>query len=201
MQTDFLSTPFTQTKFGKGATESGSEAINDTFTTGVHNAKGLFWGANSGTVAANNFANVVKVFGMENYWGFQWRRTNGLILSDGAVKYKLTYGKEDGSNVVGYNTDGANYKSANTGITGTSGNYIDQMKFTDDGMFPETLGGDSTHYYCDACWYNNSGARFARVGGYSNIGAQCGAFAAHLNSTVSGATWNYGAALSCKPLA
>ena len=191
----------TQTKFGQGAHTSGTEAINDTFTTGVHDAKGLFWGTNSGIVAANSFANVVKVFGMENYWGFQWRRTNGLIFRAGAIKYKLTYGKEDGSLVEGYNTTGENYKDAGTGITGTSGNYIDQMKFTDDGMFPETLSGTSAIYYCDACWYNNSDNRFALFGGASNVGAKVGTFFVTLHDLVSNASWDTGAALSCKPLA
>ena len=191
----------TQAVFGQGANSGGSEAVNDTFTTGVHNTKGLFYGTNSGAVSANTFGNCVKVFGMENYYGFQWRRTNGLILRSGAVKYKLCYGKEDGSLVEGYNTTGENYKDAGTGVTGTSGNYIDQMKFTDDGMFPETLSGDSTHYYCDACWYNNSDNRFARFGGDSDYGAKVGAFFVDLNGDVALAGWNVGASVSCKPLA
>ena len=188
-----------QTKFGQGLNTSGTEAINDGFSTGVHNAKGLFYGTNSG--AAATYTNAVKVFGMENYYGFQWRRTNGLILRSGAIKYKLCYGKEDGSLVEGYNTTGENYKDAGTGVTGTSGNYIDQMKFTDDGMFPETLNGDSTHYYCDACWYNNSDNRFALFGGNSAHGATVGAFCVDLDYGVTSAGWIHGASVSCKPLA
>ena len=192
----------TQTVFGQGANTSGNEAINDTFRTGVHDAKGLFWGTNSGTVSSNNFANVVKVFGMENYWGFQWRRTNGYILADGTQKVKLTYGKEDGSNVVGYNTDGADYISISDATpTGTSGNYISEMKFAEQGMFGKDTSGTSSTYYCDAQWYSNSGSRFALFGGGSNDGAGVGAFYCSLYGTVSGAYWDIGAALSCKPLA
>ena len=189
----------TQAVFGQGLNTSGSEAINDAFRTGVHNAKGLFYGTNSG--AAATYANAVKVFGMENYFGFQWRRTNGLCLNDGVYKYKLCYGKEDGSNVEGYNTDGANYKDAGACATGTSGNYISEMKFMDDGMFPETLDGSSSTYYCDANWYNNSGARFALFGGHSGNGAKVGVFSLSLSNAVSDAGWYAGAALSCKPLA
>lgn len=188
-----------QTKFGKGLSDSGNETVNNGFATGVHNTKGLFYGTNSG--AAATYTNAVKVFGMENYYGFQWRRTNGLILRSGVIKYKLTYGKEDGSNVIGYNTTGENYKDAGTGISGTSGNYIDQMKYTKDGMFPESLNGDSTHYFCDACWYNNSDNRFALFGGASAVGARVGCVCVYLDGAVSNAYWSVGACLSCKPLA
>lgn len=191
----------TQTVFGQGANSGGSEAVNDTFTTGVHNAKGLFYGTNSGAVSANTFGNCVKVFGMENYYGFQWRRTNGLILNNGATKYKLTYNTEDGSAATGYNTDGTNYKDASVTPSGTSGNYISAAKFTEDGMFSDTMSGSASTYYCDATWFNNSAVTFALFGGSSNNGAKVGAFYLSLNAAVSVASWVFGASVSCKPLA
>ena len=193
----------TQTVFGQGLNTSGSEAINDAFRTGVHNDKGMFYGTNSG--AANTYTNAVKVFFMENYHGFQWRRTNGLILSDGGTKVKLTYGQEDGSGVTGYNTDGADYiPTGATALSGTSGQYIKTHWFTEDGMFPcGALGDVATQaaYYCDACWYNDSGARFALFGGPSHNGAKVGAFYCALHGAVSIAAWFLGASVSCKPLA
>ena len=191
----------TQTVFGQGANSGGSEAVNDTFTTGVHNAKGLFYGTNSGAVSANTFGNCVKVFGMENYYGFQWRRTNGLILNNGATKYKLTYNTEDGSAATGYNTDGTNYKDASVTPSGTSGNYISAAKFTEDGMFSDTMSGSASTYYCDATWFNNSAVTFALFGGCSNDGAKVGAFYLRLYNAVSVAHWYIGASVSCKPLA
>ena len=189
----------TQTVFGQGLNTSGTEAINDGFTTGVHNAKGLFYGTNSG--AAATYTNAVKVFGMENYYGFQWRRTNGLILSSGATKYKLTYGTEDGSAATGYNTDGTDYKDANVTPSGTSGGYISAAKFTEDGMFSDTMSGSASTYFCDGTWFNTSGERFAFFGGHSNNGAEVGAFYLRLSNAVSNATWYIGASVSCKPLA
>lgn len=189
----------TQAVFGQGLNSGGSEAINDGFTTGVHNTKGLFYGTNDGTASA--YTNAVKIFGMENYYGFQWRRTNGLILNNGATKYKLTYGTEDGSSATGYNTDGTNYKSAGVTPSGTSGNYISKAKFTEDGMFSDTMSGSISTYYCDATWYNNSGSLFALFGGSSVDGGRVGAFCLDLNVAVSNAYWAFGAALSCKPLA
>ena len=190
----------TQTAFGQGLNASGTEAINDEFTTGVHNAKGLFYGTNSG--AAATYTNAVKVFGMENYYGFQWRRTNGLILASGTTKVKMCYGQEDGSKVTGYNTTGANYKVANSvALSGTSGGYISENKFTEDGMFPQVMSGSSSTYDCDACYYNNSDNRFALFGGRSSTGAKVGAFCVDLGNAVSAANWDRGASLSCKPLA
>ena len=191
----------TQSVFGQGATTSGTEAINDTYVTGVHDAKGLFFGTNSGTVAANTFGNCVKVFGMENYWGLQWRRTNGWIMVDGDQRLKLTNGTEDGSTANGYNEDGAGYISLGATPTGTSGGYIEKSKFARYGILPQDATGDSTHNYCDGLYFNNSGQRFAHVGGYSFSGALCGAFCASLSAAASGAHWAHGAAISCKPLA
>lgn len=189
----------TQTVFGQGLTASGSETINDNFSTGVHNKRGLFYGKNNG--AAATYTNAVKVFGMENYWGFQWRREAGYINANGAQKIKLTYGTEDGSEVEGYNADGSGY--INTGVTSpaASGTYVNQMTFTKDGMFPLAAAGSASTYYCDGLWTNNTIYAFARAGGYSHDSALCGAFYLALNVAASYANWNAGAALSCKPLA
>ena len=189
----------TQVVFGQGLNSGGSEAINDGFTTGVHNTKGLFYGTNDGT--ASTYTNAVKIFGMENYYGFQWRRTNGLILNNGATKYKLTYGTEDGSSATGYNTDGTDYKDANVTPSGTSGGYISKAKFTEDGIFSDTMSGSASTYYCDGTWFNNAAVTFALFGGHSSFGAGVGAFYLYLYVAVSRADWYYGAALSCKPLA
>lgn len=189
----------TQSVFGQGLNSGGTEAINDAYRTGQQNDKGLFYGTNSGT--ANTYSNAVKVFGMENYWGFQWRRHNGYILSDGTQKVKLCYGTEDGSLVNGYNTDGANYITISDSTpSGTSGDYIKNMKFTDKGIFPITNGGSLSTYYCNAMWYNNSGARFVLFGGSSGVDAKVGTFCSALDNDVSIAYWDVGAALSCKPL-
>ena len=202
----------TQTVFGQGIHTNGTEAINNTFRTGVHNARGLFYGTNAGTCGSNDFANVVKVFGMENWWGFQWRRLVGWVLSDGVHKVKLTYKTEDGSTAEDYvetvdgtaNTPTGNgFKSVSaTALSGTSGNYQKYEWFDANGMFPcGALDGGSETYYCDACWYNNSGVRVPIRGGNSNYGAKDGAFYANLTTTASYSYWNFGAALSCKPLA
>ena len=196
-----------QAVFGEGLHTGGNETINDGFTTGVHNSKGLFFGTNSGAISQGSYGNAVKVFGMENYWGFQWQRYQGHVMVDGAQKVKNTYGTEDGSTSNSYTVEGAptgaGYKSTGaTALSGTSGDYIIKEYFTEDGMFPAgALGGTSSTYYCDGCWYNNSGVRVPLRGGFSGRGAAVGAFFVGLNSDASNTAWNLGAALSCKPLA
>lgn len=196
-----------QAVFGEGLHTGGSEAINNAFRTGVHNTKGLFYGTNSGTVTSSDFSNAVKVFGMENWWGFQWRRYQGHVLVNGAQKVKNTYGTEDGSTATSYTVGGVptgdGYKSTGApALSGTSGNYIKTEYFTEDGMFPcGSLDGSATTYYCDACWYNNSGVVVPYRGGHSNVGSKVGAFYLDLSSTASYSAWHFGACLSCKPLA
>ena len=197
----------TQTVFGQGASTGGSETVNDTFTTGVHNAKGLFYGTTSGAVSSNSFGNCVKVFGMENWWGFQWRRYLGHVMINGAQKVKLTYGQEDGSTADDYVVEGvptgAGFISTGaTALSGTSGDYIKYEFFTETGMVPcGALGSYSTTWYADGCWYNNGITSVPLRGGASGYGAHGGAFCAGLTYAASGATWGFGAALSCKPLA
>lgn len=189
-----------QAVFGKGLTESGSEAINNDFRTGVQNAKGLFFGTNSG--AAATYTNAIKVFGKENLWGFQWRRLNGWCMNDGVQKIKLTKGIQDGSTATDYNDDGTNYLNMGSTPSGSSGGYVSAAYSNNKGIvIPKIASGNSVSHYCDGLWFNNSGARMALVGGDSHNGTLCGVSCAHLYYSVSAANWSVGASLSCKPLA
>ena len=193
----------TQTAFGEGLHTSGSESVNNGFTTGIHNAKGLFYGTNSG--AAATYTNAVKVFGMENWWGFQWRRFGGMVNAKGTMKYKLTRGTGDGSTAEDYvvSTTLADYDSYLTGGTlpSANGTYIREMQFEDDGAYtPILANGSATTYYCDGLWTNNNQVDYACHGGASNYGSRCGAWCLTLDNAASLAYWSIGAAPSCKPL-
>lgn len=195
----------TQNIFGEGVHTNGSEAINNTFRTGVHNDKGLFYGTNSGTCASNSFGNVVKVFGMENWWGFQWRRFGGLVNDNGTIRYKLTRSMRDGTSVSDYviSTSSGDYSGKYfTGPTvpSASGAYINQMTFLSGLIVPKTASGNATNDYCDGLWTNNGQVDYARRGGSSD-GSLVGAFCVDLADLASGTGWYVGAAPSCKPLA
>lgn len=184
----------TQTVFGNGHYTGGSSA-SSLLVSGTMNTKGLFWGTN-GTGSG------VKVFGMENWWGNQWRRIAGWINASGTQKIKLTYGTEDGSTVSGYNTTGSGYISLSATPSGTSGGYISAMTCASTyGVIPYKASGSSSTYECDGLYYNNSQTDYALVGGRSGNGLLVGAFCANLDDAVSISGWKFGASLSCKPLA
>lgn len=183
----------TQTKFGQG-NASNSSAESNLIQTGTMNAKGLFWGENTGVL------NGVKVFGMENFWGNQWRRFAGLINDNGTVKAKMTYGREDGSTADGYNLTGSGYVGVGVTPSGSSGGYINKSKFTSLGIVPATASGSATTYYCDGLWFNNSQTDYAFRGGDCHYSSQCGTFSLYLYYPSSHAYWGIGASPSCKPL-
>lgn len=183
----------TQSVFGRGL-DSGSQDALTAYRTGALNASGMFFGYNDGS-------HGVKVFGMENWWGAQWRRLAGSILRSGDHRIKLTYGTQDGSEAEGYNTDGTGYISMGITPAGTSGGYISEMNFNEFGMFGKTVSGSATTHYCDGQWFNNDATCFELVGGSSSNGLPCGALSSALNFGPGVVAWNYGAAVSYKPLA
>ena len=177
-----------QVKFGYGRCKSdNTSAIGQ----GTMNDKGLFWGSSDQTSG-------VKVFGMENPWGNLWRAVAGYINDNGTLKIKLTYSINDGSTVVGYNETGDGYITH--GSAGTGG-YISHMNITNRGLTPATTSGSDNTYYCDYTWFNNKQVNYAIVGGRWGHALLVGSCCVVLAYLASSANTNFGAALSCKPLA
>ena len=188
----------TQDVFGNGIS-SGSQAGCEAYRTGSLNDKGMFYGKD-GSV---NTTTAVKVFGMENFWGLQWRRYQGHLLIGGSQYVKMTYGQEDGSTADGFSLAGTGYINKGHQPTGTSGHYLKTQEYDSMGFYPKNANNtdaSATKYYCDGLWFNNSGTRVPFRGGSSNNGAIDGASAVNLNNDASNATWIIGASLSCKPL-
>lgn len=185
----------TQAVFGNGYYTGGSQNSNPRMNTGTMDTKGLFWGSNGSTALVG-----VKVFGMENWWGNAWRRIAGYINANGVQKIKLTYGKENGSTTVGYNTTGAGYIALSGATpTGTSGGYISEAVMNEYGYFPVKASGSETTYDCDGLWFNNNQVNYAVVGGYCANGFLDGALCVHLADAASHSYWSFGASISCKP--
>lgn len=181
----------TQDAFGRGMSEDiNSESLF--LETGTMNDKGLFWGENAGKAG-------VKVFGMENYYGNQWRRTAGLILANGIVKVKLSPSTKDGSSATNYNTDGTGYiEIPNSTPTGTSGGYIKDMLYTALGMFPTVITGSSSTYYTDGCWFDITIIAFALFGGTKRYSRLCGALSMNADNVSTTAWDTVGTSLSYK---
>lgn len=184
----------TQAVFGNGYYTGGSANSDPRIATGTMNTKGLFWGSNDSSMVG------VKVFGIEHWWGNQWRRIAGWINNKGTQMIKLTYGQSDGSTVDGYNTDGSGYISIGCTPDGTSGGYINKMNITEYGLIPITAKGSATTYYTDGLWFNNSQVNYALTGCNCHNGFTAGALCCGLSQLVSFASWGAGTALSCKPI-
>lgn len=186
----------TTAKFGNGRCGQASAAEN-MLGTGTMNDKGLFWGSNANTSG-------VKVFGMENWWGNQWRRYAGHVLIEGVHKYKLTKGRQDGSAADNYiqSGTGTDYNGYITGVSDAGENgYVSKMTFDENNFMQSSVtSGDSTKFWADY-YYRNTGCRYAFRGGVCNSSAGVvGAFCVYLYNAASGTAWYIGAAPSCKPL-
>jgi hypothetical protein len=189
----------TQTTYGQGNCK-GYVGASDygLINSGTMDTKGMFWGDTTGNKVG------VKVFGIENWWGNQWRRVAGDVMLNGVTRMvKLTWGTEDGTTVTGYNTDSTGYINLGAvGGSGTRGGYISKVKYDKNGLYAHTASGSSTTKYCDGLWWNvGLASACAIVGGRSSSGALCGAFACSLSNAASVVDWSIAAALSCKPLA
>ena len=190
----------TQSVFGLGNCDG---YVNDSsknygmINSGTMNDKGLFWGKNT-SVATDGLRTGVKIFGMENWWGNQWRRYAGMILDNGVYKIKKCYGTSDGSTTSLYNTTGNGYITTGITPTGTSGGYIKQMNYKYGVSIPSNASASSSTYYCDGLWFVNTDIRYAVRGGLSRNGSLCGCSCFHLGGVASHSDWVIGAALSYK---
>ena len=175
-----------QTAFGYGYANANSA----TLANGSMLTKGMFWGENTGKYG-------VKVFYIENYWGSQWQGLAGCVLLSGVIKIKMTPPYCDTP------VSAADYSAyESTGITpgGTSGNYISAEKVSKLGTVPKTMSGASNTYIPDGCWFNNSGDRYALVGGNWYNALKCGSRYLGLGDDASSAHTNLGSRLSYEPV-
>lgn len=191
----------TENAYGKGNQSGYVNNASSNYgmhNTGTMNSKGLFWGKN---VSSASDTSGVKVFGMEDWWGNQWRRMAGLITIAGKIYIKLTHSTADGSTTTGYNTTGSGYISTGLSCSGTNGGFISKVTYNPKYAIPTVASGSETTYYADGLWFNASDTRFAHVGSHCHFGSLCGAFCLNLYDLASYANWSLGTALSCKPLA
>ena len=118
------------------------------------------------------------------------------MLNNGSLKVKMTYDTADGSTAHGYNLTGTGYLSY--GGVPTSNNYVSKMKVdSDKGYIPSAVQSNSSYYYCDYFYQNQSIVAVLLLGGRSGAGGACG-FCCALNGAASGANWYISAALSFK---
>ena len=186
----------TQTVFGKGKSNYSDGGTDESKACGTGDTKGLFWGGNTGK-------EVVKVFGMENYWGSSYYRMAGMAQVNGNFVVKMTYSTNDGTTTNGYDIDGKGYINILKNTLSSSPGYVTKMKYTPYGIFPiECKSGSASTYYCDAGYfYAGSTTCYPFFGGESSDGARCGIFSYEPYYGKTRAVSWLGTAISCKPLA
>ena len=179
--------------FGRGNVSGGDSSC--VVNSGTLNNNGLFYGSNDGYKG-------VKVFGIEHWWGNASRRIAGLIYDTNSQKVKMTFGNSDGSTTVGYNTNGSGYIAIeNSKLPNAYGDYISKMTFNSFGLFPKSVGGSATAYYCDGLYVNNSAISYPLRGGSAGDAYLCGTFMTVYYHGTSLSNSSSGASISCKPLA
>ena len=168
-----------QTLLGKGVT-SASAAI----TTGSMDAKGMYWGDQTGTAG-------VKFAGVENFWGNIYKFCDGLENVSKVYQYKL---------YAPYNGAASGYTSAGA-IAGTAGQYINAMEMANGyGMLPDgTVSDEASSYFHDYIYFGTSDTYICYTGGVWNNGVSAGAFCVDLSSTASYSSTYIGASLSFTP--
>ena len=174
-------------KFGK--------PVQSYIKTGNTDKCGLFYGTTNGSKS-------VKIFGIENYYGLNFRRVAGCLFSSSYTKIKACYGQQDGSTADGYdNINATGYITFPKGL-GDPG-YIKKCMFTKYGIIPTTSGGSSNKYYCSGTAQNGSSVSALMVGidvreDYSYGGILPGILGYSFTSKFNSNTLS--ANLSCKPL-
>lgn len=190
---------------GYGLTRgNGSEALINSFSTGAHDTKGLFYG--TANASPTTSADFIKLFGMENYYGAMERRVNGLVDYYNTYKIKLTYGTEDGSMRVGYDdkspySSGDGYKYVQCKLPNPlTGGVVSKMTFTEDGLFPTVFG--SGGIYVNTWNKLNAYKDYAtHIGRYWGRGLEGGLFGMNMTNSYTAANlWYVGFNLSCKPV-
>lgn len=146
-----------QGSFGNGYCGASAQK-----TPGSLYNKGQFWGE-------SNQTNSVKVFYVEDPYGNVWERMNGLINDNGRMKVKMHGPFPSPSDSAGVYSD-----YVDTGVNTPAEGYVKDCKYGPLGFIPKTTGGSASTYFCDYFYKNDSGVKFALVGGRWDSGLRCG---------------------------
>lgn len=143
-------------------------------------------GMKSGCINNDGYHSVIYR-GIENIFANIWQFVDGINIKDHIAYVCKEHSKyisdkfDEDYKPLGYTNCKAN---GNPKILGLD---INEPFF----RFPTEIGGSTSGYMCDYYW-QNTGNRVARVGGYFYVGAADGLWSWNLNSTSSAAFWPVG---------
>ena len=171
-----------QDVIGSGFQHSNWEACRD-----VPMGKCISLGNGSGKVLYEDVTlgkqYSVKLFGFEDLWGKLWEFRPGIrFYMDGDTRKAVVYSGNQVSNTA----NGREFVCLAT----ANGEYVTKMtlgEFWD--MIPQAVGGNSSSYYADGAWAA-TGGELLSVGGYADLGLQCGVSCSDSYPGF-GAVWSY----------
>lgn len=162
-----------QSAFGNGfliPTDSSAQPgrqAGAAIASGSLDSSGLFYGNTT------DGSEHVKVFGMEDFWGFSPIRVWGAYVFgetatvSGSLGAKLTYGTQDGSSSSGW-LNYTNYPKTfpippeSSGVEHTIEGYVNNLTVTEKGIFPAHVGniydqsGGDDIFECDGFYMSSS---------------------------------------------
>lgn len=185
--------------FGQGICNGND---SQSFVTGQLDQAGLFFGD------TNSYTRPVKVFGMENWYGFRWDRMDGLFSYDFKFWTKLTQSTADGTSVDDYDhgvTPSANDSIAmtNPSMPGLYNGYIVALWANERGLVPfvtQEQDQYKTTYYASKYIFS-TGNHQAMFGGSNDSNYPSVGVAWHFGFSDNIYTDYISTRMSCKPLA
>jgi hypothetical protein len=168
---------YTQQQLGNGNTNvtAGYPASSDTQTDSPHSEAGKsnFLGNRStnavtGAVSGTRNTAYMSYRGIENWYGNCYDWVDGFNILDRQAYVTNTTPFDDTSTTTnGYTALGSTMPS--------SDNFVTNHQAIDNAWLPASVGGSSTTYWTDY-YFQNTGARVARFGGFAISGASAGGF-------------------------
>lgn len=159
-----------------GFLNGSTKSLGDSFGAIAHP-----W-TTSGGVAVEN-ATDVSVLGIENPYAQQWEMRQGVYCGISANA------GQTGTEVFLY--EGNRMPTSAELTTHPAGDYRQLVRPSSDGyvksialgeffdIFPATVGGGSTSYWCDYFWQNTASGQLVLFGGRANHGSYCGLVCAY----------------------
>lgn len=153
-----------QETFGRGICDlSYNNGVNPFgWIVGQTKNKGCFFGQSGG-------ANPVRALWIEDLWGRSFDRYTGLINDNGTFKVKLVPPYPTPSDSTGAYSD-----YINTELVTSANGFVKEANCSEFGFLPQIVGGSTSTYFCDSFYKDDTGVRYARVGGDYTVGSSCG---------------------------
>ena len=143
---------------------------NVVWSSGWKNGFSANIAASSGSIGDNNSGNYPMMYrGIESLWGDIYQFIDGVNFNDNQA-WVAKDAEDYTSNVFASPYEKLAYKNATTNGYPTEMGWDPHHPFAE---FPVETGGSPSSYYADY-YYQNTGQRIARVGGYWNNGSNAG---------------------------